>query len=113
MAENCVFCKIVRGEIPVKLIYQNDDFIAFRDANPQAPIHVLVVPKRHSETILEMKDAHELGQAMLAVQEIAKLLNLQDEGFRLVVNTLENGGQTVPHTHLHLLGGRFMQWPPG
>ena len=113
MSSECIFCKIANGEIPVIPVYQNEEFFAFRDTNPQAPVHVLIVPKTHYTSLLDIGDEGLLGRAMLAVKQTAKALNLEDEGFRVVINTRDNGGQTVPHLHFHLLGGRFMQWPPG
>ena len=113
MSENCIFCKIAKGDIPVKLVYEDEDFIAFHDMHPQAPVHVLIIPKKHFETIMDVENTELLGKALAAVQKTAIALNLQEEGFRTVVNCRENGGQTVYHLHIHILGGRFMQWPPG
>ena len=113
MSENCIFCKIAKGDIPVKLVYEDEDFIAFHDMHPQAPVHVLIIPKKHFETIMDVENTELLGKALVAVQKTAIALNLQEEGFRTVVNCRENGGQTVYHLHIHILGGRFMQWPPG
>ena len=113
MNETCIFCKIASGEIPVEPVYENEEFLAFRDMHPQAPVHVLLIPRAHYATLLDVPDAGLLGRALLAVQETAAALNLTEEGFRTVINTKDNGGQTVHHLHIHLLGGRFMQWPPG
>jgi histidine triad (HIT) family protein len=113
MADDCVFCKIGTGQIPVQPIYENAEFIAFRDLNPQAPVHALVIPKAHYATIMDVPDGGVLGRALQAVQETARALHLTEEGFRTVLNCRENGGQTVYHLHFHVLGGRFMQWPPG
>lgn len=113
MSENCIFCKIAQKQIPVTPVFENEEFIAFYDLNAQAPIHVLVIPKTHVETIMELEGEGYMGRALQAVQETAKALNLTEEGFRTVINCRENGGQTVYHLHFHLLGGRFMQWPPG
>ena len=110
---DCIFCKIADGQIPVEPVFQNDEFIAFRDQHPQAPVHVLLIPKAHFPTLLDMNDEALLGRALLAVQQTALALGLDDEGFRVVLNTRDNGGQTVYHVHWHILGGRFMQWPPG
>jgi len=109
----CIFCKIANREIPVEPIYEDEEFIAVRDLHPQAPVHVLLIPKEHFPTIMDISDALTLGRAMLAVQRIAIELKLDVEGFRTVVNCRDNGGQTVYHVHWHILGGRFMQWPPG
>ena len=113
MNENCIFCKIASKAIPVDAMFENEEFIAFRDQHPQAPVHVLLIPKAHYGSLLEVTDAGLLGRLMLAAQETAAALNLTEPGFRTVINTGENGGQTVFHLHVHLLGGRFMQWPPG
>lgn len=113
MNENCIFCKIASKIIPVEAIYEDAHFIAFRDLSPQAPVHALVIPKAHFETIMELNDEALMAGALRAVQATAKALNISEEGFRTVVNCRENGGQTVYHLHFHLLGGRFMQWPPG
>ncbi|HZO90881.1 MAG TPA: histidine triad nucleotide-binding protein [Chthonomonadaceae bacterium] len=113
MPEECVFCKIASKQIPVEPVYEDEEFLAFRDLNPQAPVHVLLIPKKHYPTFLDMEDAGEMGRALQAVQRIATQLGLAEEGFRTVLNIRENGGQTVYHVHFHILGGRFMQWPPG
>jgi histidine triad (HIT) family protein len=113
MADDCIFCKIGRKAIPVDPIYEDDEFIAFRDLNPQAPVHALLIPKAHYDTLMEVEDSAILGRAMSAVKETAKLLNLDQSGFRTVINSREDGGQSVYHLHLHILGGRFMSWPPG
>lgn len=113
MTDDCVFCKIATKLIPVDPLYEDDEFIAFRDLNPQAPVHVLLIPKAHYDTVMDVADSTILGRALFAVGETAKRLNLQETGFRTVVNCREDGGQTVYHLHFHILGGRFMSWPPG
>lgn len=113
MADDCVFCKIASGEIRVERVYDSSEFMAFRDMHPQAPVHVLLIPKAHYPTLMDIDDAGVLGRALQAIQETAKSLQLDEEGFRVVLNTRDNGGQTVFHVHWHILGGRFMQWPPG
>ena len=113
MNEACIFCKIASKAIPVESIFENEEFIAFRDQHPQAPVHVLLIPKAHYSSLLDAQDAGVLGRLMQAVQQTATHLNLVEPGFRAVINIGENGGQTVFHLHVHLLGGRFMQWPPG
>jgi histidine triad (HIT) family protein len=97
------------------MVQESDEFLAFRDLNPQAPIHVLVIPRRHIESVadLEAEDGSLGGRLLFAATEIARNLGLDESGYRLVANTGEDGGQTVPHLHLHLLGGRAMSWPPG
>lgn len=111
---NCIFCKIVNKEIPSEVLLENEDVIAFKDVSPQAPVHVLIIPKKHIASILEAKeeDAQLLGKVQLAAIEIAQKLGIAQDGFRLVCNCGENGGQTVHHIHYHLLGGVAMGWPP-
>ncbi len=113
MPHDCIFCRIGSGEIPVQPLYEDEEFLAFRDQNPQAPVHVLVIPRAHYETVLDVADAGVLGRALVAVGEVARRTGIADEGFRTVVNCRDNGGQTVYHLHFHVLGGRFLQWPPG
>jgi histidine triad (HIT) family protein len=112
---DCLFCKIVSGAIPAKKIFEDDQAIAFRDINPQAPAHILVVPKRHVGSLAEAEendDKQLLGHLLALVRQIAHSENLGG-GYRTVINTGPDGGQTVDHLHLHLLGGRAMHWPPG
>jgi histidine triad (HIT) family protein len=114
MATDCLFCKIAAGEIPVKRVYEDDVCLCFPDINPQAPTHLLIIPKRHvaSHAHTEAEDAQLLGHMMAQVAEIARTQGLGN-GYRVVMNTGRDGGQTVDHLHLHLLGGRHMGWPPG
>jgi len=112
---DCLFCKIVSGAIPAKKLFEDDQAIAFRDINPQAPVHILVVPKKHIASLAEVdadQDKPLLGHLLELVPQIARSENLS-EGYRTVINTGSDGGQTVEHLHLHLLGGRAMHWPPG
>lgn len=111
---DCLFCKLVDGTINSNIIYQDEEIIAFDDINPQAPIHVLVIPKRHISTINDLTNTDALlaGKMILAAKQLATTLNLT-EGYRLVFNCEQQGGQQVYHIHLHLLGGRQMMWPPG
>jgi histidine triad (HIT) family protein len=113
MADHCIFCKIVNKEMPSKIIYEDDQVLAFDDIKPAAPVHVLIVPKIHVDSIDEVS-AQDPVVSVLASRavHIAAQLGLR-EGYRLVINNGDNGGQTVYHLHLHLLGGRFMTWPPG
>jgi len=113
--KDCLFCKIIRGEIPAKVVFENDEVLAFRDIAPQAPTHVLVIPKRHIPTVndLQADDAALVGRVMLAAAEIAKAEGLAESGYRLIWNCQEGAGQSVFHIHLHLLGGRGFGWPPG
>jgi histidine triad (HIT) family protein len=111
---DCLFCKIVSGAIPTKRLYEDDTVLAFPDINPQAPTHILIIPKRHIASCakLVLTDKDLLGHLMFAVSELARQ-NQLDNGYRLVINTGPDGGQTVDHMHVHLLGGRAMHWPPG
>lgn len=115
MAENCLFCKMVSGEIKPDIVYQDDDVLVFRDINPQAPIHVLVIPKRHVATLNDLRndDGPLAGTLLLTARRIAKELGVAERGYRIVVNTNAESGQTVFHVHVHLLAGRSMKWPPG
>lgn len=108
---DCIFCKIVKGEIPADVIFQNEEFLAFRDISPQAPTHVLVIPKEHIGSIAQTTHEHEafLGRLILAANHIAQLENILDRGYRLVINCGTDGGQVVPHLHLHVLGGRKLE----
>jgi histidine triad (HIT) family protein len=110
-----IFAKIVRREIPADIVYEDDDVLAFRDLNPQAPVHVLFIPKRTIATLDDAVDGDAilLGKLMLATAAYARGQGLAKDGYRAVVNCNENGGQTVFHLHVHLLAGRRMHWPPG
>lgn len=112
---DCLFCKIVAKQIPAKVIYEDELVIAFRDINPQAPVHVLIIPRQHISTINEVQDSHAslVGHMIVSGQQLAKAEGIAEDGYRLVMNCNEDGGQTVFHIHLHLLGGRGMRWPPG
>ncbi|MCF6325241.1 MAG: histidine triad nucleotide-binding protein [Gammaproteobacteria bacterium] len=111
----CLFCKMASGEITLDKVYEDDDVLAFRDINPQAPLHLLVIPKEHIATLndLEVRHALLLGKMYLAVKAIAKQEGVAESGYRTVMNCNSDGGQTVYHIHLHMLAGRGMQWPPG
>ena len=113
MTDDCLFCRIVRGEIPAKLVAHDEHSVAFRDINPQAPVHVLVVPREHVATLNDATDASVVGRLALMAAEIARSEGLAERGYRTVINTNADAGQTVFHIHLHLLGGRVMHWPPG
>lgn len=112
---DCIFCKIAQGTIPSDVVYRDDQLVAFRDIRPQAPVHILIIPYQHRETILEFNAADEslIGKMILLANELAKKEGLADQGYRLVLNCKSYGGQEVFHIHLHLLGGRQMKWPPG
>lgn len=113
MLADCVFCRIAANQIPIQPVYENEEFIAYHDLNPQAPVHVLLIPREHFPTLMDMTDEGLLGRALAAVQQTALVLGLRQKGFRTVLNCGNEGGQTVAHVHFHILGGRFMQWPPG
>jgi histidine triad (HIT) family protein len=113
MADDCLFCRILRKEIPAKVVFENDHVLAFRDIDPKAPTHVLVIPREHVASLNEAKDAKMIGELALAAAEIAKAEGIAEAGYRTVINTNKEAGQTVFHVHLHLLGGRHMAWPPG
>lgn len=115
MAQNCLFCKMVSGEIRPDVVYQDDAVLAFRDINPQAPQHVLVIPKRHIATLNDLGpgDAELVGKLFLAAQEVARQAGIAESGYRTVMNCNADAGQSVFHLHLHVLGGRLMHWPPG
>ena len=116
MAEqNCLFCRIVAGEIPAQVIYEDEDCLAFRDINPQAPLHALVIPRRHIESLsaAEESDAALLGHLLRVAARIAHEEGVAGSGYRTVINTGANAGQSVFHLHAHALGGRSLGWPPG
>jgi histidine triad (HIT) family protein len=110
---NCLFCKMVSGEIKPDTVFEDDNVLAFRDANPQAPVHILVIPKRHIATLNDLDDAGLSGQLLQTAVNLAKQEGLAEDGYRTVFNCNKHGGQAVYHLHLHLLGGRQMTWPPG
>ena len=113
--DECLFCNIVNKNIPCDKLIENDSIIAFRDINPQAPTHILIIPKKHISTINDLKhdDSILIGEMFLIAKELAQVENINNSGFRMVFNCNEDGGQTVFHIHLHLLGGRKLSWPPG
>ena len=106
--ENCLFCKIIKGEIPSTKVYEDDEILAFRDINPLAPVHVLVIPKKHISSLVEMQPEDEaiVGRIYTVINKIAKQENIFESGFRVVVNCGEDGGQEVKHLHFHLIGGK-------
>ncbi len=113
----CIFCRIVAGEIPSTIVAQSEHGIAFRDLSPQAPVHVLVIPRRHLDSLAEATatgtSAAELGDLLQLAGEVARVSGVAETGYRVVANTGREGGQTVGHLHFHVLGGRQMVWPPG
>lgn len=113
---DCIFCKIVAGEIPATILKRNDGAVAFRDLNPQAPTHVLVIPTQHLSGMHDVADdgaERAVGRALRLARDVAEDLGLAEGGYRLVINTGKDGGQSVYHLHVHLLAGRRMGWPPG
>ena len=115
MSEDCLFCKILAGDIPADIVYESESAIAFRDINPQAPTHVLVIPRQHIATINDLDEADRslVGDLYLAAQQIAAEEGIAESGYRAVMNCNEGAGQSVFHIHLHVLGGRALTWPPG
>ena len=113
--DNCIFCRIVEGGIPANIVYQDDQVLAFEDINAQAPVHILVIPKRHVAAVQDCREGDQalLGHLLLTCSKIAGMKNLAESGYRIVTNTGAESGQTVFHLHLHVLGGRHMAWPPG
>ena len=110
---DCLFCKMVSGAIKPDKVYENDRILAFRDINPQAPVHVLIIPKRHIPTMAELDDGRLAGELMLAAKAVAEQEGVAADGYRTVINCKRYGGQDVYHLHLHVIGGRQMSWPPG
>ncbi len=113
MADQCVFCRIVRGEIPTQLLANTADCVAFRDLDPKAPIHILVIPKKHFASLDDITDPDIPGKLTMLAAALARQEGIAASGYRTVMNTGAEGGQSVSHIHLHLLGGRQMTWPPG
>lgn len=112
---NCTFCKIVNGQIPANKVYEDDLSFAFRDINPQAPTHILLIPKRHLVSLNEVSEVDRslMGHLLMVSGQIAKQEKINDNGFRVVINSGADAGQSVFHIHLHVMGGRPMAWPPG
>jgi histidine triad (HIT) family protein len=112
---DCLFCKILNGDIPADIIYEDEQVIAFNDVNPQAPQHKLIIPRQHIATLNDLHEEHNalLGHMMNIAKKIAEKLNIADDGYRVLMNCNAGAGQTVFHIHLHLLGGRPLLWPPG
>jgi histidine triad (HIT) family protein len=112
---DCIFCKIVNGSIPSEKVYEDDLILAFKDINPAAPVHIVIVPKEHIASVMEIKNEHKnlIGHIYIKAQKIAIENGISETGFRIVNNCGQDGGQSVNHIHFHLLGGRSLQWPPG
>lgn len=113
--ENCLFCKIVKKKIPAELIFEDDRIAAFNDINPQAPVHILIIPKDHFASLNDIPEEKKdlLGHVLIRARQIAQNIGIQEKGYRIVLNTGKDSGQEVFHIHFHLLGGRRMTWPPG
>ena len=111
----CIFCEIIRGEMPGEIVYEDKEIVAFKDINPQAPVHILVVPRKHYNTVLDLnlEDAELAGKMIIVAGKLAREYGIAKRGFRLVFNCNREAGQSIYHVHLHLLGGRIMTWPPG
>jgi histidine triad (HIT) family protein len=112
---DCIFCKIIKGNIPGNFVYQDDKVVAFNDIDPKAPVHILIVPKEHIPSLMEAAENRPdiLSHILKVAAKLAKETGIDQRGFRVVNNCGQEGGQSVEHIHFHLLGGRFMQWPPG
>lgn len=115
MISSCIFCKIISKEIPSKIVYEDDEVLSFHDINPQAPVHVLLIPKKHIPSLAEITENDQaiLGKLLISASKIAKKLGISEDGYRLVINTNRDAQQTVFHVHIHIIGGRPMSWPPG
>jgi histidine triad (HIT) family protein len=115
VSDECIFCGIVSGDVPATKVYEDDEVVAFEDIRPVAPVHLLIIPKRHIDSIrdLSREDDAVIGKLVETANQLARDKGVFDQGFRLNFNAGPNGGQTVYHLHVHLLGGRFMTWPPG
>jgi len=115
MSGDCLFCKMVRGELKPDIVYEDEQVLAFRDINPQGPTHILVIPKEHIPTINDLEDRHAevMGRLFLTAKKVAESEGIAESGYRTVINCNRHGGQEVYHIHLHIIGGRQMTWPPG
>jgi histidine triad (HIT) family protein len=112
---DCIFCKIAGGDIQAQVVFENDEILAFEDVNPVAPVHILIIPKQHIETINDLTSANSelVGNMLLCARNLASERGISESGYRAVMNCMSGAGQSVYHVHLHLLGGRIFQWPPG
>ncbi|AKN33647.1 HIT family hydrolase [Clostridium carboxidivorans P7] len=113
--KDCIFCKIIKGEIPCEKVYEDDIVLSFKDISPGAPSHILIIPKKHISSLNELtdEDSKIVAHVFVVLKEIVKKLGIDKTGYRIVSNCGEDGGQSVPHIHFHVLGGRSLQWPPG
>lgn len=114
MAKECIFCKIAKKEIPSSIVYEDEEIVAFNDINPQAPVHIIIIPRKHIPRVIDLEenDAPLIGKLFIIAKNLAKEKNIE-EGYRLIINCNPGAGQSVFHIHLHLLGGRKFSWPPG
>jgi len=110
---DCIFCKIIKGQISAEKVYEDDDCIGIKDVNPQAPVHILVIPKKHIDKLYNLEDEKLLGKMLIVCSKIAEMFSIKENGYRIVINTNKFAGQSVEHLHYHLIGGRIMNWPPG
>ncbi|MDI3508311.1 MAG: histidine triad family protein [Clostridiales bacterium] len=112
---DCIFCKIASGEIPSQIVYQDDAVVAFKDVNPQAPVHILIIPRQHIPSLMDLDEASAtvVSHIMVVAKNLAQQFSIAESGFRIVSNCGADAGQSVDHIHFHLLGGRSLQWPPG
>ena len=113
MSDDCLFCKIIKKEIPSTIVYEDDEVLAFNDIEPKAPVHILIIPKEHIATFNDIENYNVIGKITEIIQKLAKENNIDKSGYRVVINCNRDGGQAVDHLHFHLLGRRQMQWPPG
>lgn len=113
--EDCIFCKIINGEIPSAKVYEDDKILCFKDINPEAPVHVLIIPKKHIRSLNELEDGDKdiISYIFMKGKELAESFGINEKGYRIVMNCGDDAGQTVKHMHFHLLGGRIFGWPPG
>ena len=113
--DECIFCKIIKKQIPCDIVYEDDKVIGFKDISPEAPVHVIIIPKQHISDLncLQQDESEIIGHIFIVAKQIAKTLGIAEDGYRIVNNCGKQGGQTVQHLHFHLLGGRMLKWPPG
>ena len=112
---DCIFCKIAKGEIPSNKVYEDEKILCFHDISPAAPVHILMIPKEHIQSVnhIDNENSQIIAHIFATIPEVTKKLGIDESGYRVVTNILEDGGQTVPHLHFHILGGRNLKWPPG
>lgn len=111
--EDCIFCKIINKEIKADIVRETDNFIVISDINPVSPVHLLIIPKKHYESVLDINNEFNGNEVFLLINDLAREFHVEDNGFRIVMNTKDDGGQTVNHMHIHFMAGRSFVWPPG